>query len=61
MDYTAKLQALLDAAERDIYLTDGIYEISNTLIIHSNTRIRLSDNAVISSCVSIRTRPKQVK
>lgn len=47
MDYTAKLQALLDAAERDIYLTDGIYEISNTLIIHSNTRIRLSDNAVI--------------
>ena len=47
MDDTSKIQTLLDGENKDIFLHDGIYEISDTLIIHSNTRLRLSHNAVI--------------
>lgn len=47
MNDTLKIQALLDGENRDILIPDGVYDISDTLIIHDNTRLRLSHNAIL--------------
>ncbi len=46
-DDTAGLQALLDSGRPTISVPDGVYLISDTLVIHDNTHLLLAHSAVI--------------
>jgi len=54
---TKKLQEMLDK-RGDVYIADGNYTISDTLLIHDNTKLTLAHNAVLklaenSNCVML--------
>ncbi|HBT63424.1 MAG TPA: hypothetical protein DEB10_02020 [Ruminococcaceae bacterium] len=46
-DDTNTLQAILDHANDVIYIKNGIYLITRPLVVHDNTRLVLSNNAVM--------------